>query len=195
MSVDIIFISRLVRDRNDHDHVVLDDEEDGIRNRWSSRRRTSMPRHVAHASVSGCAPAQVDGCPRGSGDVLSGSPERAASRTAVAVPSPRGVVPFFLDMFDNVITFRLALDCHFDQEARLSHVGTEGRGRLLPSTTKDASLRSRAARRAAPVPDVACARRWSHLRQVQAPVVTAARPPPGGPSQRHRPWQDEEALH
>jgi transposase len=51
-----------------------------------------------------------------SGEVaLSGSPERAASRTADAVPSPRGAVPFFLDMFDNVITFLLALDCHFDQ--------------------------------------------------------------------------------
>ena len=57
---------------------------------------------------------------------LSGSPERVASRTADAVPSPEGAVPFFLDMFDNVITFLLALDCHFDQGGRLSHVGTEG---------------------------------------------------------------------
>jgi hypothetical protein len=30
-------------------------------------------------------------------------------------------------MFDNVITFLLALDCHFDQGVRLSHVDTEGR--------------------------------------------------------------------
>jgi len=29
-------------------------------------------------------------------------------------------------MFDNVITFLLALDCHFDQGSRLSHAGTEG---------------------------------------------------------------------
>jgi hypothetical protein len=29
-------------------------------------------------------------------------------------------------MFDNVITFLLALGCHFDQGSRLSHVGTEG---------------------------------------------------------------------
>jgi hypothetical protein len=38
-------------------------------------------------------------------------------------------VPFFFDMFNNVVTFLLALDCHFDQGSRLSHVGTEGSDR------------------------------------------------------------------
>src|SRR3954454_16121568 len=76
-----------------------------------------------------------------SGEVaLSGSPERAASRTADAVPSPKGPVPFFLDMFDNVVTFLLALDCHFDQEGCLSHVGTEGQ-RLMGHADESTTLR------------------------------------------------------
>src|SRR5882724_2018149 len=62
-----------------------------------------------------------------SGEVaFSGSPVRTASRTADAVPSLGGEVRLFLDMFDIVTRFLLALDCHFDRGSCLSHVGTEG---------------------------------------------------------------------
>jgi hypothetical protein len=48
---------------------------------------------------------------------LSGSPERAASRTAEAVPSRGEDAPFFLDMFCIVTEFLLALDGNFDPGA------------------------------------------------------------------------------
>ena len=57
---------------------------------------------------------------------LSGSPERAASRTTEAVPSRGKEAPFFLDMFSIVTEFLLALDGNFDPGRCLSHVGTEG---------------------------------------------------------------------
>jgi hypothetical protein len=69
-----------------------------------------------------------------SGEVaLSGAPARAASRTADAVPSRGGAVPFFLDMFNIVTGFLLALDSKFDRGSCLSHVGTEGSGHATPA--------------------------------------------------------------
>ena len=63
-----------------------------------------------------------------SGEVaLSGTPERAASRTADAVPSRGGApVDFLKGMFSIVTESQLALDGNYDRVCCLKHVGTEG---------------------------------------------------------------------
>jgi hypothetical protein len=63
-----------------------------------------------------------------SGEVaLSGTPERAASRTAEAVPSRGGAAPFFFtDTFSIVTESQLALDGNYERVSCLKHVGTEG---------------------------------------------------------------------
>src|SRR5581483_7265958 len=59
---------------------------------------------------------------------LSGTPERAASRTADAVPSRGAAAADFLtDMFSIVTDSQLALEGNCDRVYCLSHVGTEGR--------------------------------------------------------------------
>src|SRR6516162_8243816 len=64
-----------------------------------------------------------------SGEVaLSGTPERAASRTVDAVPSRGAAAADFLtDMFSIVTETQLALDGNYDRVSCLKHVGTEGR--------------------------------------------------------------------
>src|SRR5581483_1992443 len=58
---------------------------------------------------------------------LSGTPERAASRTADAVPSRGAAAADFLtDMFSIVTDSQLALEGNCDRVYCLSHVGTEG---------------------------------------------------------------------
>src|SRR5690606_18823049 len=63
-----------------------------------------------------------------SGEVaLSGAPDRAASRTADAVPSRGAAAADFLtDMFSIVTQSQLALDGNYDRVCCLKHVGTEG---------------------------------------------------------------------
>src|SRR5690606_6954009 len=58
---------------------------------------------------------------------LSGAPDRAASRTADAVPSRGAAAADFLtDMFSIVTQSQLALDGNYDRVCCLKHVGTEG---------------------------------------------------------------------
>src|SRR6516162_2857272 len=77
-----------------------------------------------------------------SGEVaLSGTPERAASRTVDAVPSRGAAAADFLtDMFSIVTETQLALDGNYDRVSCLKHVGTEG-GRGPSDPTRSRSRR------------------------------------------------------
>src|SRR5690606_12328368 len=108
-----------------------------------------------------------------SGEVaLSGAPDRAASRTADAVPSRGAAAADFLtDMFSIVTQSQLALDGNYDRVCCLKHVGTEGRHAV------DVRLRDRGVdlRPPARVPTERCVRRAAVARAADADENLARR--------------------